>query len=127
MSETNNLTPKPAPKSRYGPSFDEIERRDPLQWHAAHRAWVLERIVEQQMVVIYKSRLATCYLKEQENFRVNCKKQVLDYWNAFQAWKKKDWGVAEEGSVYRFKVPLEEYYKEVEQLYENKKNQENLS
>ena len=24
--------PKPAPKSRYGPSFDEIERRDPVQW-----------------------------------------------------------------------------------------------
>ena len=32
--------PKPAPKSRYGPSFDEIERRDPVQWHTAHRAWV---------------------------------------------------------------------------------------
>ena len=40
MSETTNPTPKPAPKSRYGPSFDEIERRDPVQWHAAHRAWV---------------------------------------------------------------------------------------
>ena len=38
MAETK--TPKPAPKSRYGPSFDEIERRDPVQWHAAHRAWV---------------------------------------------------------------------------------------
>lgn len=32
--------PKPAPKTRYGPTFDEIERRDPVQWHAAHRAWV---------------------------------------------------------------------------------------
>ena len=31
-----------------------------------------------------------------------------------------DWGTTEEGSVYRFRVPLEEYYKEVEQLYEQK-------
>ena len=41
------------------------------------------------MVVVYKSRLNACYLREQENFRANCKKQVTDYWNAFQAWKKK--------------------------------------
>ena len=32
--------PKPAPPTRYGPTFDEIERRDPVQWHAAHMAWV---------------------------------------------------------------------------------------
>lgn len=37
--------PKPAPKTRYGPTFDEIERRDPVQWHAAHKAWVSDVIL----------------------------------------------------------------------------------
>ncbi|XP_057311513.1 uncharacterized protein LOC130649276 isoform X2 [Hydractinia symbiolongicarpus] len=118
MAETR--IPKPAPKSRYGPSFDEIERRDPVQWHTAHQAWVKERVVEQEMVKIYKERMSECYQREQENFPQLCRKQILDYWNAFQAWKKKDWGVTEEGSVYRFKVPIEEYYREVEALYDEK-------
>ena len=35
-----------------------------------------------------------------------------------------DWGTTEEGSVYRFKVPLEEYYREVEELYEQRNKQQ---
>ena len=42
MAEGASNAPKPAPKSRYGPSFDEIERRDPVQWQIAHKAWVSE-------------------------------------------------------------------------------------
>ena len=38
--EEPQAAPKPAPPTRYGPTFDEIERRDPVQWHAAHMAWV---------------------------------------------------------------------------------------
>ena len=35
-----------------------------------------------------------------------------------------DWGTTEESSVYRFKVPLEEYYREVEELYEQRNKQQ---
>ena len=40
MPKEEEAKPKPAPPTRYGPTFDEIERRDPVQWHAAHMAWV---------------------------------------------------------------------------------------
>ena len=43
----------------------------------------------------------------------------MNYWNAYQAWKKKDWATPQ-GSVNRFKVPLSQMYKDVEDMYQEK-------
>jgi len=77
-------------------------------------------VVQQEMVKIYRERMADCYAREKENFPQLCRKQIMDYWKSFNDWKKKEWGTTEEGSVYRFRVPIEEYYREVEQMYEDK-------
>ena len=41
---------KPAPSTQYGPTFDEIERRDPVQWYMAKKAWEMEQLVRKKMV-----------------------------------------------------------------------------
>jgi len=43
-----------------------------------------------------------------------------EIWFIIKKLSISEWGTTEEGSVYRFRVPLEEYYREVEQLYEEK-------
>ena len=48
-----------------------------------------ERVVQQEMVKIYRERMAECYQKEKENFPQLCRKQIMDYWKAFNDWKKK--------------------------------------
>ena len=89
MSEKAPPKPKPAPPTRYGPTFDEIDRKDPVQWWTAHEAWVKERLVEMEMINIYRDRVRICYMREQVNFPVKCRKDILNYWNSYQAWKKK--------------------------------------
>ena len=49
----------------------------------------MERVVEQETLKIYKERMGECYNRERENFPQVCRKPILDYWTAFQAWKKK--------------------------------------
>ena len=55
MAEGVSSTPQASSKSHYGPSFDEIERRDPVQWQIAYKAWVLEKVVEQEMLGITRN------------------------------------------------------------------------
>ena len=50
VAEEFTKVQKPAPATRYGPTFDEIERRDPVQWKMAENAWYTERKVRQNMV-----------------------------------------------------------------------------
>ena len=49
-SDEYTRTQAPAPATQYGPTFDEIERRDPVQWNMANEAWFKERKVRQNMV-----------------------------------------------------------------------------
>lgn len=71
------------------PSFEEIDRRDPVAFSEAREQWVLDRLVELETVKIYRERVAGCYKKEEVNARQNCQKEVADYMNAFKAYKDK--------------------------------------
>lgn len=71
------------------PSFEEIDRRDPVAFAEAREQWVLDRLVELEKVKIYKDRVASCYKKEEVNARQNCQKEVADYFDAFKAYKSK--------------------------------------
>jgi NADH dehydrogenase (ubiquinone) 1 beta subcomplex subunit 10 len=71
------------------PSFEEIDRSDPVAFTAAREQWVLDRLVELETVKIYRERVADCYKKEEVNSRQNCRKEVAEYMSAFKAYKAK--------------------------------------
>lgn len=71
------------------PSFEEIDRSDPVAFAEAREQWVLDRFVELETVKVYRERVATCYKKEEVNSRQNCQKEVADYMSAFKAYKAK--------------------------------------
>lgn len=71
------------------PSFEEIDRRDPVAFTEAKEQWVLDRFVELEKVKIYRERVADCYKREEVNARQNCQKEVSDYMDAFKAYKAK--------------------------------------
>jgi len=87
-----------------GPTFDEIDRKDPVQWAAAREKWVLTRLVELETVKILRERMKQCYRREEVNSKQNCKKEVSDYMSAFKAYKAKAWGNTPEGNWNKYKV-----------------------
>ena len=74
-----------------GPTFEEIDRRDPVAFTAAREKWVLDRLVELETVKILRENMQQCYRREEVNSRQNCKKEVLDYMEAFKAYRAKGW------------------------------------
>ena len=72
-----------------GPTFDEIDRKDPVAFAAAREKWVLDRLVELETVKILRENMQQCYRKEEVNARQNCKKEVLDYMEAFRNYRAK--------------------------------------
>lgn len=71
------------------PSFEEIDRRDPVAFAKARNRWVQERLVELETVKILRDRVTHCYRKEEVNSRQNCRKEVQEYMEAFTAYKAK--------------------------------------
>ncbi|XP_031552330.1 NADH dehydrogenase [ubiquinone] 1 beta subcomplex subunit 10-like [Actinia tenebrosa] len=90
------------------PSFEEIDRKDPVAFTEAREQWVLDRLVELETVKIYRERVAECYKKEEVNARQNCRKEVAVYWKAFQAYKAKAWGYTPDGNWSKWKVPVDQ-------------------
>jgi len=101
---------KPAPPTRYGPTFDEINRMDPLQWQEAKDAFIKERIVEMEVIKLLRERARRCYEKNTHSYRQACRSSIIQYWNVYNAWTKKDWGTPDGGLV-RFKIPVQEFYR----------------
>ena len=54
------------------PSFEEIDRRDPVAFAEAREQWVLDRFVELEKVKIYRERVGECYKREE----VKCKTEL---------------------------------------------------
>ena len=71
------------------PSIEEIDRTDPVAFYKARERWALERVVELEVVKIYRERVKECYRREEVNSRQYCRKIVNDYMKAFEAYKKK--------------------------------------
>ncbi|KAK2565591.1 hypothetical protein P5673_010718 [Acropora cervicornis] len=71
------------------PSFEEIDRKDPVAFKAARDRWNLERLIELEIVKIYRDRVAECHRREEVNARQNCRKVVSDYMKAFNEYKRK--------------------------------------
>jgi len=71
------------------PSFEEIDRKDPVAFKAARDRWNLERLIELEIVKIYRDRVAECHRREEVNARQNCRKVVGDYMKAFNEYKRK--------------------------------------
>ena len=65
------------------PSFEEIDRKDPVAFKAARDRWNLERLIELEIVKIYRDRVTECHRREEVNARQNCRKVVSDYMKAF--------------------------------------------
>lgn len=86
------------------PSFEEIDRRDPVAFKAARDRWNLERLIELEIVKIYRDRVTECHRREEVNARQNCRKVVSDYMKAFNEYKRKAWFCTEEGTWARWKV-----------------------
>lgn len=71
------------------PSFEEIDRKDPVAFKAARDRWNLERLIELEIVKIYRDRVTECHRREEVNARPNCRKVVSDYMKAFNEYKRK--------------------------------------
>ena len=71
------------------PSFEEIDRKDPVAFKAARDRWNLERLVELEILKIYRDRVTECHRREEVNARQNCRKVVGDYMKAFNEYKRK--------------------------------------
>ena len=71
------------------PSFEEIDRKDPVAFKAARDRWNLERLIELEIVKIYRDRVTECHRREEVNARQNCRKVVSDYMKAFNEYKRK--------------------------------------
>lgn len=71
------------------PTFDEIDRSDPVAFYNARERWALERLIELETVRIYHDRVKECYRREEVNAKQYCRKIVNDYRKAYEAYKKK--------------------------------------
>eukprot|EP00794_Sanderia_malayensis_P009254 gene9254-10232_t len=72
--------------------FSNIDRTDPVAFARARDAWHQSRIVEVEMIKMYRERLEECYGKDPVNSRQNCRKHVLDYLGAWQYYRdNKGW------------------------------------
>ena len=71
------------------PSFEEIDRRDPVAFARARERWVQERLVELETVKILRDRVGQCYKTHEVNSRQLCRKEVQEYMEAFKAYKAK--------------------------------------
>ena len=74
--------------SERSPSFDEIDCMDPAAFYQAKRQWARDKAINSEKVKIYRERMRDCYQREEVNFQDNCKKEINDYWQAFQLFKK---------------------------------------
>ena len=74
--------------SERGPSFEEIDCMDPVAFYEAKGQWARDKAVHVEKVKIYHERLRDCYQREEVNFRDHCKKEINDYWQAFQLFKR---------------------------------------
>ncbi|KAJ7390178.1 hypothetical protein OS493_026685 [Desmophyllum pertusum] len=86
------------------PSIEEIDRTDPVAFYKARERWALERVVELEVVKIYRERVKECYRREEVNSRQYCRKIVNDYMKAFEAYKKKAFFHSEDGNWTKWKV-----------------------
>ncbi|EDO32717.1 predicted protein [Nematostella vectensis] len=89
------------------PSFEEIDRRDPVAFSEAREQWVLDRLVELETVKELRDQVAHCYRQEEVNARQNCRTIVDQYMQAFKAYKDKAWGNSPDGNWSKWKVPVE--------------------
>lgn len=71
------------------PTFDEIDRSDPVAFHNARERWALERLIELETVKIYQERVKECYRREEVNAKQYCRKEVNDYRKYYNEYKKK--------------------------------------
>ncbi len=74
--------------SERGPSFEEIDCMDPVAFYEAKGQWARDKAVHVEKVKIFHERLRDCYQREEMNFRDNCQKEIKDYWQAFQLFKR---------------------------------------
>lgn len=74
--------------SERGPSFDEIDCLDPVAFYEAKGQWARDKAVHVEKVKIYHERLRDCYQREEMNFKDNCQKEIDNYWQAFQLYKR---------------------------------------
>ncbi|XP_046856314.1 NADH dehydrogenase [ubiquinone] 1 beta subcomplex subunit 10-like [Xenia sp. Carnegie-2017] len=95
--------------SERSPSFDEIDCMDPAAFYQAKRQWARDKAINAEKVKIYRERMRDCYQREEVNFQDNCKKEINDYWQAFQLFKKDDWGYTDGGNVNAYKQRHEKF------------------
>ena len=95
--------------SERGPSFEEIDCMDPVAFYEAKGQWARDKAVHVEKVKIYHERLRDCYQREEVNFRDNCKKEIEDYWQAFQLFKRDAWGYTDGGNVNGYKPRHEKF------------------
>lgn len=84
------------------PSFEEIDRKDPVAFKAARDRWNLERLIELEIVKIYRDRVTECHRREEVNARQNCRKVVSDYMKAFNEYKRKGMLTDQEVQLHSF-------------------------
>lgn len=88
------------------PTFEEIDRRDPVAFWEARERWALERLIELETLKIYHDRVQECYRREEVNAKQYCRKVVNDYKKAFESYKKKAWFDTEGGDWTKWKVEI---------------------
>lgn len=71
------------------PTFEEIDRKDPVAFWEARERWALEGLIELETLKIYQERVQECYRREEVNAKQNCRKIVNDYKKAFESYKKR--------------------------------------
>ena len=63
--------------------FLKIDKTDPVAFAHARDDWHKSRMVETEMIKMYRLRLEACYAKDPVNHRQNCRKKMLNYMGAW--------------------------------------------
>ena len=72
--------------------FSDLPKGDLVAFARARDEWYHARIVEVEMIKIYRERLEKCYARDPVNHKQNCRKMALDYlaaWDNYRDNKSK--------------------------------------
>eukprot|EP00795_Rhopilema_esculentum_P008915 gene8915-16540_t len=89
--------------------FSDLPKGDLVAFARARDEWYHARIVEVEMIKIYRERLEKCYARDPVNHKQNCRKMALEYLAAWDNYRdNKTYIRTPGGNIDRFKPTIEE-------------------